>query len=204
MTRLAPTPGLTIGPWFGHALPYAGGPDLVDRSHPAAVRLHGTIADGAGAPVPDAMLEIWQADEHGVIPTTPGSLRRDGSTFTGFGRAETDATGHYRFTTVAPGRASGTAAPPFIAVVVFARGLLNKLHTRIYLPEHRALFATDALLATIEPARVETLVARREADGSLRHDIHLQGEAETVFLSYVENGRIGRQAQREVGVLAKR
>jgi protocatechuate 3,4-dioxygenase, alpha subunit len=184
MAHLASTPGHTAGPFFGYALPYEGGPDLVDRSDPAAVRLHGSLYDGAGAPVPDGLIEIWQADERGAISTFPGSLQRDGYTFTGFGRAATDGTGHYQFTTVEPGRRDDAAGPPFIAMVVFARGLLNKLHTRIYLPEHRHLFAADQLLASLNPARVPTLVASREADGSLRHDIRLQGEGETVFLAY--------------------
>jgi protocatechuate 3,4-dioxygenase, alpha subunit len=184
MAHRAATPGQTAGPFFGYALPYEGGANLVDRSSPGAVRLHGWLYDGAGDPVPDGLIEIWQTDEHGRVSTVPGSLQRDGYTFTGFGRAATDASGHYQFTTVKPGRRNDATGPPFIAVVVFARGLLNKLHTRIYLPEHRHLFGADPLLASLDPARVQTLVASPEADGALRHDIRLQGERETVFLAY--------------------
>ena len=74
---LVPTPGQTVGPFFHFALPYDGGESLVPTSQPDAIRLHGTVTDGHGAPIPDAMLEIWQADEHGNISTEPGSLRRD-------------------------------------------------------------------------------------------------------------------------------
>lgn len=181
--RFQQTPGQTIGPFFGYSLPYDGGEELVDRTHPGAVRLHGTVFDGAGAPVPDALLEIWQADEHGSIPRRAGSLHRDGYTFTGFGRAATDGAGDYQFTTVEPGRPEG-AGLPFIAVVVFSRGLLDKLHTRIYLPEHADEFESDAVLGTLDPKRRATLIASREPDGNLLFNVHLQGEEETVFLDF--------------------
>lgn len=176
MTRLTATPGQTVGPFYGFALPYVGGNDLVPPGHPGAVRLHGTVHDGAGAPVPDALLEIWQPDADGQVVQRPGSLHRDGHTFTGFGRAATDNAGHYSFTTVEPGPAGGRA--PFFAMTIFARGLLNRLFTRAYLPG-----ADDAFLASVDPARRDTLVAVRE-DGGLRFDVHLQGEHETVFLAY--------------------
>ena len=105
------TPGQTIGPFFGYALPYPGDSDLVDRAHPGAIRLHGAVLDGAGDPVPDAVIEIWQAAADGHISREPGSLRRDGWTFTGFGRAATDRAGHFTFTTVEPGRTDPDRAP---------------------------------------------------------------------------------------------
>ena len=178
---LPPTPGQTVGPFYGYALPYDGDSQLVPPLHPAAIRLHGTVRDGNGSPVPDALLEIWQADSQGRIRQHPGSLHRDGYTFTGWGRAATDNTGHYSFTTVEPG-SSGDGAASFIAMTVFARGLLNRLFTRIYLPDHDAL-ATDRLLATLPADRRDTLVARRDGDG-LGFDVMLQGERETVFLTY--------------------
>jgi protocatechuate 3,4-dioxygenase, alpha subunit len=181
MSEFAQTPQQTIGPFFGYSLPYEGGPDIVDRAHPGAVRLHGWVFDGAGTGIPDAIVELWQADENGAVPSQPGSIRRDGYTFTGFGRTPTDDTGHYQFTTVEPGATAG--ALPFFAVVVFARGLMHKLHSRIYLPES-ADPAADALLAAVAPDRRGTLIATREPDGSLRHDLRLQGEEETVFLAY--------------------
>ena len=133
---LTPTPGQTIGPFFGYSLPYPGDSELVPVGHRDAIRLHGTVYDGAGEPIPDALLEIWQADQHGQVSQAEGSLRRDGYTFTGFGRAAVDANGHYSFTTVQPGPTHDGAAP-FIAMTVFARGLTNRLFTRIYLPVGR-------------------------------------------------------------------
>ena len=87
------TPEQTIGPFYGYSLPYEGGSQLVDRNTPGALRLHGTVFDGAGEGIPDAVVEIWQADENGAISQEPGSINRDGYTFTGFGRTPTDATG---------------------------------------------------------------------------------------------------------------
>src|SRR6478735_6873418 len=99
-TMLTATPGQTIGPFYGYALPFDKGNELVPQSFPGAIQFHGTVRDGAGAPVPDALLEIWQADADGAIPHADGSLHRDGWTFTGWGRAATDDAGHYSFTTV--------------------------------------------------------------------------------------------------------
>ena len=108
-----PTPGQTIGPFYGYALPYPGDSELVPAGHRDAVRLHGTVYDGAGDPIPDALIEIWQAGPDGVVPQAEGSLVRDGWTFTGFGRAAVDGNGHYSFTTVAPGPTEDGAAPFF-------------------------------------------------------------------------------------------
>ncbi len=179
MTR-PPTPGQTVGPFFGFALPYDGGEQLVPRTDPGAVRLHGTVFDGAGEPVPDALIEVWQPSPDGSLVTAAGSLHRDGWTFTGFGRAATDATGHYDFTTLAPGSASGGA--PYFAITVFARGLLDRLFTRAYLPSGAGL-ATDALLAALPAERRATLLAADDEHG-YRFDIRLQGPDETVFLAY--------------------
>jgi protocatechuate 3,4-dioxygenase alpha subunit len=166
------TPGQTVGPFFGFALPWAGGEDLVPPSHPHAVRLHGTVYDGAGDPVPDALLEIWQTDAAGDVPRAEGSLRRDGWTFTGFGRAATDGGGRYTFTTVVP-------ATGFVAMTVFARGLTDRLFTRVYLRDT----SDDALLLSVPESRRSTLVAVPEENGYV-FDVHLQGEHETVFLDF--------------------
>ena len=99
-TLLTATPGQTIGPFYGYALPFDRGSDLVPPGSPDAIQFHGVVTDGAGNPVPDALLEIWQADADGEIPSATGSLRRDGWTFTGWGRAATDDAGHYSFSTV--------------------------------------------------------------------------------------------------------
>lgn len=181
--KLTPTPGQTIGPFYGYALPFEKDNELVNQAHPNSVRLHGVVYDGNGEVIPDALLEIWQADEDGNVVSREGSLVRDGYTFTGWGRTAVDNVGGYNFTTVNPG-ATDQGKAPFIMLTVFARGLLNRLFTRIYLPEDTAALANDPLLASLSEAERQTLIATREADGSLRFDVRLQGENETVFLSY--------------------
>jgi len=179
---LTATPGQTVGPFYGYALPYDGDAELVPPGHPDAIRLHGTVLDGAGDPIPDALIEIWQADAEGQVPQVEGSLRRDGWTFTGFGRAAVDDNGHYSFTTLAPG-ATRAGAPAFFAVTVFARGLLNRLLTRAYLPDDEAALGADPLLASVPAERRSTLVAVAD-DHGFRFDLRLQGEGETVFLQF--------------------
>ena len=181
--KLVPTPGQTIGPFYGYALTFEKDNELASQANPNSVRLHGVITDGNGEVIPDALLEIWQADEHGKVVSRDGSLVRDGYTFTGWGRVAVDNVGHYTFTTVNPGPTEAGKAP-FIMLTVFARGLLNRLFTRIYLPEDTQALANDPLLASLSEAERSTLIATREQDGSLRFDIRLQGENETVFLSY--------------------
>ncbi len=180
MSTLTATPGQTIGPFFGYALPFERDSELVPPGSPGAIQLHGVVTDGAGAPVPDALLEIWQADIDGVIPTATGSLRRDGWTFTGWGRASTDREGRYSFTTVEPGVTRAGSAR-FFAVTVFARGLLNRLFTRAYLPGEE--LDSEALLAALPDERRNTLIAVADEQG-LRFDIRLQGDGETVFLRF--------------------
>jgi len=190
MTERACTPGQTVGPFLDLGLPYPGDSALVDDGHPDAVRLHGTVYDGAGDGVPDALVELWQPDGTGRIPRQAGSLRRnheDGATFTGWGRSATDAAGRYGFTTVAPGPASA-GRPPFFALTVFARGLLDRLFTRAYLPDGD--LAADPLLVGLDAERHGTLLCAPENDcRAYRFDIHLQGPHETVFLTYHDGGR---------------
>lgn len=181
MTTYAPTPGQTVGPFFHYALPFDGGAELVPSGHPDAIRLHGTVLDGAGEPIPDALVEVWQTDAEGRVIQEPGSLHRDGWTFTGWGRAATDAAGDYSFSTLLPGATAETPAP-FFAITVFARGLLDRLFTRAYVPGRPSL-ADDALLASLPEDRRTTLIATADAAG-FRFDIRLQGERETVFLAY--------------------
>ncbi len=180
------TPGQTVGPFFGYALPYDGGPHLVPAGRADAIRLHGRVLDGAGEPVPDALLELWQADTAGAVSREAGSLHRDGWTFTGWGRAATDAAGAYSFSTVRPARVDGTA--PFFALTVFARGLLDRLFTRAYLPDEPAALEHEALLGALTPERRATLIARADSTG-YAFDVVLQGPDETVFLAHTARGR---------------
>lgn len=179
--RLAPTPGQTVGPFFGYALPFLHDNELVPHAHADAVRLHGTVRDGHGEPVPDAILELWQADAFGAVVQREGSLRRDGWTFTGWGRASTDDLGHYTFSTLTPGAEPHRAA--FFALTVFARGLLNRLFTRAYLPGNEVALAANRLLASLDAAERSTLIAVADEHGFV-FDVALQGERETVFLAY--------------------
>lgn len=179
---LRPTPGQTVGPFFAYGVEYDRMHKVVDPYAPGAVLLGGTIYDGAGVPVPDAFVEIFGADSDGRVPRARGAVRRDDHTFTGFGRGLTNDDGHFEFFTRNPGAASGRA--PFFAAVVFARGLPDKLHTRIYLPDDTAALAADPLLASLDAGERATLVATRTPAGALQHDIRLQGERETVFLAF--------------------
>ena len=180
---LTPIPGQTIGPFFHFALLFDHDRELVPPASPGAVRVHGYVYDGEGNGLQDAMVEIRQADAAGNIPAVEGSLRRDGTLFTGWGRSSTDPTGHYWFSTVEPGRTE-EGRPAFFAVTVFARGLLNRLFTRIYLPGDDAALAADPLLSSLPDSERGQLIATRDGENSLRFDIHLQGPHETPFLTF--------------------
>jgi protocatechuate 3,4-dioxygenase alpha subunit len=187
MAESACTPGQTVGPFLDLGLPYPGDNAMVDPRHPRSIRLHGTVYDGAGAAVPDALVEVWQPDGAGDVPRQAGSLRRDHAVFTGWGRCATDAAGNYSFTTLRPGSAIA-GRPPFFALTVFARGLLDRLFTRAYLPGAEP--PSDPLLATVPADRRPTLFCVAETnDATYRFDIHLQGPAETVFLAYSKEAR---------------
>ncbi|GLP70811.1 protocatechuate 3,4-dioxygenase subunit alpha [Streptomyces sp. TUS-ST3] len=187
-----PTPSHTVGPFYGHALPFPGGGDIAPVGHPDTIVLQGCITDGEGTPLPDAFVELWGADPDGNVPQVDGSIRRDpasggylgrnGVEFTGWGRIQTDANGHWTARTLRPG-ARGQSAP-YISVCVFARGLLVHLYTRIYLPGDEAALTADPLLARVPAERRDTLIAREQGDGTYRFDIRLQGEGETVFLEF--------------------
>jgi protocatechuate 3,4-dioxygenase, alpha subunit len=183
------TPSQTVGPFFGPSLIAPGGANLVTaetRGQPIIVA--GRIVDGDGAAVADAMVEIWQANADGRYdhPEDTQEKLLDPH-FHGFGRTATDRDGWYRFRTIRPGALPGPRMKlqaPHINVSIFARGLLNRLVTRIYFPDE-PLNASDPLLGGIDPARRATLIARAVAAApeiELRFDIVLQGENETVFI----------------------
>ena len=179
----APTAGQTVGPFFSFGTAFEKMNQIAFPHSPGALMLRGTVYDGAGAPVPDAIIELWGADSDGTIPRTRGTLHRDDHAFTGFGRAFTSDEGNWSFWTREPGAATPGRAP-FFAAIVYARGLPDKLHTRIYLPGDDAALAADPLLSSLDPAERATLIATRLPDGGLRHDIRLQGQNETVFLTF--------------------
>jgi protocatechuate 3,4-dioxygenase, alpha subunit len=184
------TPSQTVGPFLAIGLPWPDGPFVVPEGTAGAIIITGRVLDGAGDPVPDALVETWQAGPDGRFshPDDPrGAPTEPAAPFRAFGRCPTAADGSYRIVTLKPGPlpspGAGTEAP-HLDVSVFARGLLDRVVTRIYFPDEVDANATDPALASIsDPARAATLVARPEsgADGRLRFDIHLQGDHETVF-----------------------
>jgi len=179
-SNLYPTADQTVGPYYAIGMEYAGSEQIAPSGTPGAIVLSGYVYDGAGNPVPDAAVEIWQTDADGNIPQESGGLVRKAGGFSGFGRSGTDEEGYYQFTTLVPA-AIEVGKPAFFAVVVFARGLLSRLHTRIYVPSPE--LETDAFLSGLSPDRRATLIAT-QVGGGLRHDIHLQGAKETVFLAF--------------------
>ena len=161
------------------------------------IRIEGRVIDGDGVPVPDAVLEVWQANAHGRYnhPSDRRDLPLD-SAFTGYGRIATDADGRYGFTTVKPGVVPFDAdrqQAPHISIAVLGRGLLNHLYTRVYFDDEPAN-AADPVLERVPADRRATLVARRgdeEGGGgaTYRFDVVLQGANETVFFDLMVQGQ---------------
>lgn len=156
-----PTPSQTVGPFFGFALPFPDDHLAVPASRPGALRIEGQLLDGAGAPVPDGLLEAWQGDQ--------------------FARSATDPEGMFRFVVRKPGPGPDGQAP-HLEVTVFARGLLRHLTTRMYFPDEAGANAADPVLQLVDAPRRPTLVARDDG-GVLRWDVRLQGDDETVFFA---------------------
>ncbi|MGZ4200538.1 MAG: protocatechuate 3,4-dioxygenase subunit alpha [Thermoleophilaceae bacterium] len=185
MTVLPPTASQTVGPFFAIGLTWPDGDHVVMANDPAAIVIHGVVFDGDGQPIPDAMVETWQADPEGRY-AHPDDPRGAETSFRGFGRSGTDQTGAWSIVTVKPGPVpgpNGALQAPHIEVSVFARGLLQRVVTRIYFPDEEAANAADPVLAALPAtAASETLIAQ-ESDEGYRFDIHLQGEHETVFFA---------------------
>lgn len=181
--RLGSTPSQTVGPFLSIGLPWSDGPDVVPAGTPGEVWIRGIVYDGAGAPVPDALIETWQADPDGRFdhPDDPRGAVRSG--FRGFGRAPTDDQGLYAIRTVVPGAVpgdDGADQAPHVDMSVLARGLLHRVVTRIYFPDHAGQNAVDPVLRSVPGERRHTLLATPAEDG-YRFDVRLQGKGETVF-----------------------
>ena len=186
------TPSATVGPYFKYGLTpgsdYAwndafAASTLTPDAGGERVAIEGRVIDGDGAGVPDAMLEIWQADSAGRFahPLQSGGAN---AKFQGFARADTGKDGGYRFETIKPGKTpgpNGSTQAPHVLVAVFARGMLRHLYTRIYFADETAANALDAVLTLVPAARRDTLLAKRDAAGVYRIDVRLQGGNETVF-----------------------
>jgi protocatechuate 3,4-dioxygenase alpha subunit len=182
------TPSQTVGPFFGLALPREGHEVLVtDATVGERIAIEGRVLDGDGAPLGDALIEIWQANAAGRYDHPDDRQEKPlDPAFHGFGRCSTDESGRFHFRTIRPGPVPGpgnTLQAPHINVAVFARGMLKQLVTRIYF-EGEALNPDDPILGLVgEPERRQTLIAKRGNGKNAAYifDIRLQGPGETVF-----------------------
>jgi protocatechuate 3,4-dioxygenase, alpha subunit len=183
------TPSQTVGPYFAIGMPWDAGPRAVPEDTPGAIRISGTVFDGAGMPVPDSMIETWQCDSEGRFADLHGYGEPSQlAGFRGFARfAAEDGDGRFEIVTVKPGplpgpagRAGVTMQAPHIDVSVFARGMLHRCVTRIYFADEADANAADPVLASVPAERRATLLAQ-PVQGGYQIDIHLQGEGETVF-----------------------
>ncbi|MGW5106003.1 protocatechuate 3,4-dioxygenase subunit alpha [Nocardia sp. NPDC004123] len=174
MSDLTSTPSQTVGPYLDIGLTWPDGPYAVPEGTPGAVWIRGRVFDGAGDPIDDALIETWQADETGHFT----HQHEHGGESRGYARSHTRG-GEFAVHTLVPGALSDGQAP-HIDVSVLARGLLHRVVTRIYFPEHSEMNRDDPVLISVPAHRRDTLVATRTGDG-YRFDIHLQGELETVF-----------------------
>jgi protocatechuate 3,4-dioxygenase alpha subunit len=191
---LKQTPSQTVGPFFAYGLtpeqygyPFRAlaGAKLVDDDTPGErVRITGRVLDGEDNPVPDAMIEIWQADGEGRY-AHPADARASNVRFAGFGRCGTgtDPENRFVFDTIKPG-ALGDGQAPHLNVIVFMRGMLSHVYTRIYFADEAEANARDPILTSVDEARRHTLIAAREttpAGTVYRLDLRMQGPDETVF-----------------------
>jgi protocatechuate 3,4-dioxygenase, alpha subunit len=189
----APTPSQTVGPYFSIGLPWPEGPHAVTPGSDGAITITGTVSDGAGEPVPDHLLEFWQADPDGHFNDLHGHGGPSAlAGFRGFARCGTElGDGTYELITVKPGRVpappalGGGLQAPHIAVTVMARGMLHRVVTRIYFGDEPEANAEDPVLARVPSERRETLLAAPSDGGVYRFDIRIQGPSalETVFFS---------------------
>jgi protocatechuate 3,4-dioxygenase, alpha subunit len=182
------TPSQTVGPFVAISFERTQIADVAPESvRGERLVIHGHVLDGDGKPVDDAAIETWQANSHGRY-AHPEDTREKllEPAFKGFGRVLCDRTGAFRFRTIKPGPTPGpgdTVQAPHLLVLVFMRGLLKHLVTRVYFPDE-ASNAEDPVLALVPPARRQTLIARQAGDGTLEWNVVLQGEHETVFFDY--------------------
>lgn len=179
----------TVGPFFSPSLLREGASRnvLTEPATPGErIRIEGRVLDGDGAPVPDAMVEIWQAGAGGHY-NHPADPQPD-IDFTGYGRSGTSENGSYWFETIKPGPVPFDAQQmqaPHVVVTIFSRGLLNHLVTRLYFADEPAN-ESDPILRFVPDERRPTLLARRETKGAIaiyRFDIIMQGMGETVFFN---------------------
>ncbi len=182
------TAAQTVGPYVSIGFEKASLPDVAPAGVAGErITITGRIFDGDGQPVTDGVIETWQANSYGKYAHSDDTQEKLlEENFRGFGRVLTDAQGGFRLTTIKPGKVAGPDGKeqaPHITVVIFMRGLLKHLMTRIYFPGDPAN-ADDPVLNLVPAARRATLIAGKVADGTLQWDVHLQGANETVFFDY--------------------
>jgi protocatechuate 3,4-dioxygenase alpha subunit len=178
------TPSQTVGPFLTIALPWPDGPYAAAEP---TVEITGLLLDGAGEPVPDGLIETWQADPDGRFDH-PGDPRGAAGypAFRGFGRCATEIDGSFRIHTVKPGplpTPEGEVEAPHLDVTVFARGLLKHLVTRLYFPDEAQANAADPVLRELDASERAALTAVPDGPRRLRFDIRLQGDGETPFFA---------------------
>jgi protocatechuate 3,4-dioxygenase alpha subunit len=197
------TPSQTVGPFFAYGLTPKGRcqwdpngsyswketisdnlitPDVTGDK----IRVEGTIYDGDGVPITDAMIEIWQADGQGRYASPRDNRALPNAKFKGFGRSATDKNGVFAFDTIKPGPVpgpNGKMQAPHIIFCIYSRGMLRQVYTRMYFPDEAAN-TSDAILMMVPTERRQTLIARKEAGKgapAYRFDVRMQGDNETVF-----------------------
>jgi protocatechuate 3,4-dioxygenase, alpha subunit len=174
-------PSQTIGPFFHKGLKLEQGTTATSASERESTTLWGTVSDGAGAPIGDCLLEFWQVGVSGKFTSSANSSKLPH----GFARAATDAKGIFRIHFVMPPKSTlqEQTFAPHLNVMLFARGLLTPTFTRVYFADQLAELADDPVIAAVNDAtRAQTLLAKREASGSYKWNIVMQGDQETVFL----------------------
>ena len=185
--KLPATTSQTVGPFFKISFSWLYRDNLAAAGVSGErVAVQGRVIDGDGNGVPDAIIEIWQANSHGKYAHPEDAQDKPVEAgFTGFGRIPTDAQGQFRFTTIKPGPVpspDGKVQAPHLVITVLMRGLLRRLTTRMYFPGD-ALNANDPILNLVSPERRNTLIARRPVSGHdpLEWNLVLQGPSESVF-----------------------
>jgi protocatechuate 3,4-dioxygenase alpha subunit len=188
MAKLTPTAEITLGPFFPRRYVDPGANDLTQlagrRARGEPIEIHGRVTAADGVPMDNLVLEVWQADATGIFRHPADPRHRDADPdFFGWGRAATDADGHYRFLTIRPGAYAmpdGTRRAPHVNLLVVFSGLMRQLQTVVFFDGEPGN-ATDPVLAAVAPAALRSRLVATRDDAGYRFDIRLRGDGETPF-----------------------